>query len=275
MRMKPWYVLVPVLIIAVAITVSGCGKKTSNTPKTNANKNTNTVVTEAPYTTENGTKIFSLQLVNGLLNYKTITVYAGDAMEIRLTDNGQPVDFEFKGITQSTNGVFGTRINLDDPGGTYQLTCLNTSCGSIAVTVINTSTNANTAANANTALNANAAAGSNTNAANQITKVELQRIPAGTTFTPTDMYETTTSFTVGDLFGLSVTGNFAAGTTFAHSFTDSTGADVEGQSQHSNLQQGSNGSCCFSLPPAAGSYNLRLIVNGTEAESVPITMSAQ
>ncbi|MFH0805242.1 MAG: hypothetical protein V1916_03555 [Patescibacteria group bacterium] len=231
------------------------------------------MVTETPYVMENDLKVFTLKLVGGVLNYKTMTFHAGDRVEVRLTSDSQPVNFKFQEVptAASVNGIFGTILQDNDQGGTYHLICSDRECGSIALTVVpNTNTNA-AASNSNAVTNSNAAA--NANAANQITKVELQRIPADTTFSPTNTYTTTTSFQVGDLFGLGVTGNFAAGTKLAHTFTDSTGREIEAQSQHPDIQSGTNGSCCFSLPAAAGSYNLKLYVNGTAAPSVPITIS--
>ncbi|MFA5134413.1 MAG: hypothetical protein WC505_01340 [Patescibacteria group bacterium] len=264
------------LIVIIAIVVIGAaaavyfvtkGEKNSNSVATvNTAQNTNTAVTEAPYTMSGNTKVFSLELVNGQLNYKTMTVYAGDSVQIKLTSDGQPVDFQFQNVPEavSTAGIFNTTIQENDQGGTYYLICADNTCGSIAVTVVPKANVNASASNANASTNAASAA--------EITKVELQRIPAGTTFSPTDTYETTTSFEVGDLFGLSVTGNFAAGTTLAHTFTDSTGAEIETQSQHPDLQAGTNGSCCYSLPLTAGSYNLKLFVNGAAAQSVPITL---
>ncbi|MFA6099070.1 MAG: hypothetical protein WCV50_06070 [Patescibacteria group bacterium] len=260
------------LLVLVALTASGCTKKTTTNTTTNTVKNTNVIVTEAPYIMTGSTKVFNLKLVNGLLNYKTMTFHAGDTVEVRLTSDSQPVDFQFQEVSSATsvNGVFGTVITEDDRGGTYHLICKNTSCGNIAVTVIPNANINSSASNTNASANINAAA--NTNTANQITKVELQRIPAGTTFSPTNTYETTTSFQVGDQFGLGVTGNFAAGTKLAHSFTDSSGAEIEAQSQHPDIQNGTNGSCCFGLPATAGSYDLKLYVNGTVAQSIPFTM---
>ncbi|MFA6588259.1 MAG: hypothetical protein WCT08_04260 [Patescibacteria group bacterium] len=253
-----------VFLIALAFVVTGCSKKTTNTNTTNTN--TNVVVTEAPFVMNGSTKVFSLKLVNGLFNYKTMTFYAGDNVEVRLTSNNQPVDFKFQNVpATSTNGIFRTIIQDDDKGGTYLLVCSNQECGSITLTVI-PKTNTNTT-NGNT----NQAANTNTSP-NQITKVELQRIPAGTTFSPNNTYETTTSFNVGDQFGLSVTGEFKLGTTLAHTFTNSAGKEIEAQSKHQNLQPGTNGSCCFSLPTTAGSYNLKLYVDGKAAQSVPITL---
>lgn len=262
--------LVAAMVLGIAVVLSACGKKTATTTTntaTNTNTNTNAVVTEAPYTMVGGTKVFNLTLVNGALNYKTMTFHAGDSVEVRLTSNNQPVDFNFSPVpAASTDGVFRTNIANDDKGGTYSLGCVNTSCGIITLTVIPTAN-----ANANTAANSNQA--TNTNTANQITKVELQRIPAGTGFTPTGTYETTTSFKVGDQFGVSVTGDFTVGSKLTHTFTDSTGKATEALSSHPDLRGGTNGSCCFSLPTTAGSYNLELYVNGAKAQSVPITMT--
>jgi hypothetical protein len=257
-----------VLLAAVALTVSGCGKKTT-TSTTNTAINTNTVVTEAPYTMVGGSKVFNLQLIDGLMNYKTMTFHAGDLVEVRLTSNGQPVDFMFQEVSAaaSTNGVFGTKIENNDQGGTYHLICKTQSCGSITLTVI-----PNTTANTNTAANTNQSANTNSTPNKEITKVELQRIPVGTTFSPTNTYAATTEFQVGDQFGMSVTSNFIVGTKLAHSITDSTGAEVESQTQHADLRAGSNGSCCYSLPATAGSYNLKLFIDGTAAETVPFTV---
>jgi hypothetical protein len=206
------------------------------------------------------TKVFSLQLVNGLLNYKTMTFHAGDMVEVRLTSDGQPVDFMFQEVTAaaSTNGVFGTSIANDDQGGTYHLICKNQSCGSLTLTVIPKNATANTTAN--------------TNSSSQISKVELQRIPAGTTFNPQNTYETTTSFQLGDQFGMSITGAFSSGDKSTFSITDSDGTEVEPQGISSNLQNGSNGTCCFSLPDTAGSYNLNIYINSIKSQSVPITV---
>lgn len=262
-----------VLLAAAALTLSGCGKKTITTTNTTTTNTNTVVVTEAPYTMSGATKVFSLQLANGLFNYKTMTFHAGDSVEIRLTSDGQPVDFKFQDVpAASSNGVFGTIIQNNDPGGTYRLICSDRECGSITLTVIpNTTANTNTLANTNQAINTNA---SNTNSIpnKEITKVELQRIPAGTGFNPANTYPSTTSFQVGDQFGLSVTGNFIVGTKLAHSITDSTGAEVESQTQHADLRAGSNGSCCYSLPATAGSYNLKLFIDGTAAETVPFTV---
>lgn len=257
--------LIFVVLIGVALIISACGKKTQTNTNT-ASSNTNKVVTEAPYTMSGNTKIFDLKLVNGMLNYKTMTFYAGDAIQVNLTSDDQPVDFKFQNVdAKSTSGVFSTMINNTDPGGVYQLVCSDRECGAITVTVINPNKNTNTTTNTNQT--------ANTNSASSISKVELQRIPAGTTFSPSNTYETTTSFPVGDQFGISVTGNFATGTKLAHTFADSTGKEIEAQSSHPDLQTGTNGSCCFSLPATAGSYNLKLYINGAVAQSVPITVT--
>jgi hypothetical protein len=257
--------LASIVVIGAVLILSGCGKKTTNTSAAN----TNTIITEAPYTMSGNTKAFNLKLVNGQLNYKTMTFYAGDSVEVRLTSDNQPVDFKFQEVPSaaSTNGIFGTNLEENDQGGTYHLICSDRECGIITLTVVpKTNTNAS---NSNT----NGATNTNTAPNKEITKVELQRIPAGTAFSPSNTYETTTSFQVGDQFGLSVTGNFIVGTKFAHSITDSTGKDVEGQTQHSDLRGGSNGSCCYSLPSTAGSYNIKLFIDGVAAETVPITVA--
>lgn len=264
-------IVMGILIVGAGFVISGCTKKTTNT----TNTNTPVVVTEAPFVLENGSKVFTLKLVNGLLNYKTMTFHAGDRVEVRLTSDDQPINFKFQEVpaAASTNGVFGTILQDNDQGGTYHLICSDRECGSITLTVIpkaGTNTSAN---NTNQASNTNT--GANINSTNQITKVELQRIPEGTGFTPTGTYETTTSFHVGDQFGLSVTGDFIVGTKFAHAITDSSGKSVEAQTAHSDLRAGTNGSCCYSLPTSAGSYNVKLYINGTEAQSVPITMESK
>jgi len=266
---KTKFFLVAAILLCGTFILTGCGNKNTNT---NTNKNTNTVVTEAPFTMSGATKVFNLKLVNGLLNYKTMTFYAGDTVEVRLTDaNNQPVEFEFKGITQSANGVFNTSIANDDKGGIYQLTCVNIECGSLAVTVINQNANTSTNTVTNTSTNT-----SNANAQG-VTKVEMQRIPAGTTFDPASgaTYATTTNFTVGDQFGLSVTGVFDSGATTTHAILDASGTVVDPQGMSTALQTGTNGTCCYTVPSTAGSYTVKVYVNGTEAQSVPITVAAQ
>lgn len=265
---KKKILFVATVIVSTALILSGCGKKTTTT-NTAKNTNTTVIVTEAPYTLVGSNKVFNLQLVDGVLNYKTMTFHAGDMVEVRLTSNGQPVDFMFQEVAAaaSTNGVFGTKIENNDQGGTYHLICKTQSCGSITLTVIpNTTANTNATANTNQSTNASSTPNK------EITKVELQRIPVGTTFSPTNTYAATTEFQVGDQFGMSVTGNFIVGTKLAHSITDNTGAEVESQTQHADLRAGSNGSCCYSLPTTAGSYNLKLFIDGTAAETVPFTV---
>jgi len=241
---------------------AGCSKTTT--------KNTNTVVTEAPYVVEGAKRVYSLQLVNGLLNYKTMTFHPGDSVEIRLTEAGQPVDFYFQEVTAaaSTNGIFGTNINTDDPGGTYHLICKNRECGGITVTVppgTKTITNATGATNQPV----------NTNTANGITKVELQRVPVGATFGPNNNYAITTTFVVGDQFGLNVNGKFNPTDLLTYGVNNSGGQQVIMPGPSSKLTGTSNGSCCFGLPATAGSYDLILYINGVQARSVPITMTAK
>ncbi len=264
-----------VLLAMAALILSGCTKKTATTTANTA-KNINAVVTEAPYTLTGSNKVFNLKLVNGQLNYKTMTFHAGDTIEIRLTSDDQPVNFKFREVpaAASTNGVFGTIIQDNDQGGTYHLICADRDCGNITLTVI-PKTNANSAAGGNTNGTVNAGVGANTNSVGQVSKVEFQRIPAGTAFSPTNTYETTTSFRVGDQFGLSVTGTFKAGDASTFSITDSTGREIEPQSAPSNLQTGTNGTCCFALPSTAGNYFVKVFVNGIEAKSTPITVSAK
>lgn len=270
------FVIAGVALLALAaLTLSGCGKKTTTT-ETNTAKNTNTVVTEAPYIMSGSTKVFNLKLANGLLNYKTMTFYAGDTIEVRLTSDDQPVNFKFQEVpaAASTNGIFGTIIQENDQGGTYHLVCSDRDCGNIALTVVpKANTNSTTGSNTNGTTNTNTTA--NTNAASQVSKVEFQRIPAGATFSPTNTYETTSSFQVGDQFGLSVTGTFKTGDKSTFSVTDSTGREIEPQGMSSNLQTGTNGTCCFSLPSAAGNYFIKVFVNGVETRSTSITVSAK
>jgi hypothetical protein len=258
-----------IIVIGAALILSGCGKKTVT--DTNTQQNINAVITEAPYIMSGTTKIFSLKLINGQLNYKTMTFLAGDSIQIRLTSDAQPVDFKFREIPDaaSTAGIFNTNIQDNDPGGTYYLICKDRECGSITVTVVPKTNTNSTTGNTNQITNT----ASNTNTTNQITKVELQRIPAGTGFTPANTYETTTSFEVGDQFGLGVTGDFIVGAKLAHDFTDSTGKSIEAQTTHPDLRAGTNGSCCYSLPTSAGSFDLNVYINGDKAETVPITMT--
>ncbi|PIY95764.1 MAG: hypothetical protein COY66_05890 [Candidatus Kerfeldbacteria bacterium CG_4_10_14_0_8_um_filter_42_10] len=264
-------VLLAALLVSFALVLSGCGKKT----QTNANTtpiNTNTVVTEAPFTLSGITKIFELKLVNGQLNYKTMTFYAGDTIRVSLTNDDQPVDFEFKNVgAKSTSGVFSTSISNTDPGGVYQLGCIDRDCGIITVTVINSNKNININSNANQATNTN----TNNTATSSITKAELQRLPAGTTIIPGMSMETTDIFQIGDQYGLNVLGVFKEGDILTHSIVDSNGTEVEPQGPSSNLITGSNGSCCYSLPNLAGSYSVRLYVNGQETLSVPFTVTAE
>lgn len=264
---KKYTVVSTVLLVAAAVALSGCGKKTTTTTT-----NTNTVpvvVTEAPFTMESGKKVFSLQLVNGLLNYKTMTFTPGDTVEIRLTSDNQPADFKFLEVPAvSTNGIFGTILNTNDPGGTYKLVCVDRECGTITITVL-PGTNVNTNASAVTNQPAN------TNSTSQITKAETQRIPAGTTLTPGMNMVTTTTFTVGDQLALNITGTFNSGDMLTHAITSSTGTTVIAQGPSSTLMTGSNGSCCSALPSVAGSYNVDLYVNGTKAQSVPITVTSK
>lgn len=254
-----------VMLVAMALIISSCGKKTqTNTNTTPAN--TNVVVTEAPYTMSGSTKVFTLKLVNGMLNYKTMTFHAGDSIQVNLTSDGQPVDFEFKGTgAKSTSGVFSTMISNTDSGGTYQLSCVDRDCGGITLTVIPLKTT-NTNTNTNNAV-------SNTNSQSGITKVELQRLPAGTAFSPNVNMSTTATFEVGDQMGFGVTGIFNSGDKLTFAITDANGNTVIGQGLQKDLITGTNGSCCFGLPSSAGSYNVQFYVNGVLGESVPITMT--
>lgn len=270
--------LVVLIIVAVVAVVAGVvyfvwfGKKekatNSNTATNNAPVNTNVVVTEAPFIRSGNTKIFSLKLIDGQLNYKTMTFYAGDNIQVNLTSDGQPVDFEFQSVgVKSTSGVFSTQINTTDPGGVYQLVCSDRSCGAVTVTVINSNVNLNTNATVNTNQSAN------TNSTSQITKVELQRLPAGVAFNPGINMATTTSFNVGDQYGIGVTGVFKSGDQLTHSITNMNGQEVLSGGVASSPTTGTNGTCCFALPSVAGQYNVKIDLNGVVAQTVPITVS--
>ncbi|MFA5069937.1 MAG: hypothetical protein WC528_01530 [Patescibacteria group bacterium] len=251
-----------VFLLAVSLVLAGCGKKTTTTSNTNTSaQNVNTKTDEAPYTLVGNTKIFALLLVNGVFEYTKMTFLAGDTVKVTLTENGAPVDFEFVNPNvKSTNGQFVTGIQNNDQGGTYQLVCTGRECGTINVTVVPAATT-----------NTNAAA--NTNASYGITKVELQRLPKGITFSPNVNMATTNSFSVGDNFGFGVTGTFATGAKLTFAILDSSGNIVEPQGMAFNLVNGTNGNCCFGLPNSAGSYNVKFYVNGTEGYSAPITVT--
>ncbi|MDD5342364.1 MAG: hypothetical protein PHI73_03440 [Patescibacteria group bacterium] len=264
MRKKATFIA---LFLMLVLILSGCGQKKKstdnvNTNNANTNSNTNAIGGEAPFTMSGNTKVFTLKLVNDRFNYTTMTFYAGDIVRVTLASDDQPVDFEFKGTgAVSTSGTFSTSINNTDPGGTYQLTCKDRECGSITVNVVN--------------LNP-ASANTNTNASTTgITRVELQRLPAGTTFSPNVNMEVTNTFEVGDLYGIGVIGNFTANDKYSRAIVDSAGNVVEAVGPESQLQAGNstNGSCCFSLPSTPGEYSMKIYLNGVEAQSVPITVS--
>ncbi|MFA5107138.1 MAG: hypothetical protein WC497_02285 [Patescibacteria group bacterium] len=266
-------VLLLSLFTIMMVTVIGCGKaKNTNTnTATNENENSNSAINtntnpgEAPFTMSGTTKVFTLKLVNGVFNYNTMTFYAGDNVQVTLTSDNQPVDFIFVGTgARSTSGVFSTNIVNTDPGGTYQLQCADRACGSMTVTVINLNP-----VNSNTN-NTNA---TNTSGTNGITNVELQRIPVGTTFNPSTRYTTTTDFKIGDQFGFGATGTFSTGAKLTFSVADSAGQVVDGPSMEFDLINGTNGNCCFALPSTAGQYSIKFNINGTEASSVPITIT--
>lgn len=260
-----------VILLAAGLILAGCGKKTADTNTSVQNVNTKT--DEAPYTMITGTKTFALQLVNGLFEYSKMTFYAGDSVKVTLKENGTPVDFEFvMPNVKSTDGIFTTILQANDQGGTYQLVCQERECGTIVLTVVpssapntNESVNTNTSANANSSVNINASGG--------ITRVELQRLPKGTDFSPNVNMATTNSFSVGDNFGFGVTGTFASAAKLTFAILDSKGTVVEPQGMQFNLINGTNGNCCFGLPATAGSYNVKFYVNGTEGYSAPITVT--
>jgi hypothetical protein len=148
-----------------------------------------------------------------------------------------------------------------------------TGCGK-KTTVTNTTNtgtpNVNAEANTNAAANTNS--GVNTNSATGITKVELQRLPKGVTFSTNVNMATTNSFSVGDSMGFNVTGTFAEGSKLTFAILDSNGNIAEPQGMSLNLINGSNGNCCFGLPTSAGSYTVKFYVNGTEGYSLPMTL---
>jgi len=250
------------LMIALAIglvsLLAGCGKKAITNQAADPNQKTNAdvVVTEAPYTMAGGTKIFNLELADGKLNYKTMTFNAGDMIEIHLSNNGQPENFRFQNIPAfSTNGVFGTKIQNDDQGGNYFLVCTEKDCGMIAVTVVPGTAGANTSP---TDVNVN-------NQTTKIDKIELQRIPAGTTFNPANTYEATAIFKVGDQFGFNITGTFKVNDKLTYEIVDTAGKIIEPQGVSSKLITGSNGSCCFATPTKVGAYTFKAYVSGVES----------
>lgn len=258
-------VLFMAVLAVFVLVLFGCGKAKQ---ETNGNNNANTSIVggEAPYVMSGSTKVFALKLVNGRLNYTTMTFYAGDSIRVELTSDGQLVDFEFIGVgAQSTNGAFSTMISNTDPGGTYQLGCQDRACGSLTVTVINSNKNINTA--------------QDTNSSFGISKAELQRLPAGADFSRYVSgeltMEVTNRFKISDQYGLNVTGTFQSGDMLTHAISDNTGKEVFGQGPQSKLQTGSNGTCCFSLPEVAGEYNVNLYVNGNMAESMTIIVSEE
>jgi len=254
-----------IFLVVLSLALAGCGQKKTTASTTNTPIK---VVIEAPYVVENGLKVYALKLVNGLLDYKTMTLHPGDRIEIRLTSDGQPVDFKFQEVpAASTNGIFGTDINTTDPGGTYHLVCVDRECGSITVTVPpGTNGNTNT-----TASNTNQT--STTPVVSQISKAEMQQVPAGTTFGPGLTLKTTTAFNVGDQFGLNVVGTFNPTDLLTYAINDQAGVQVIAPGPNAKLTGTSNGSCCYGLPSQAGNYTVDLLINGVKATSIPITLA--
>ncbi len=118
------------------------GAETADVNVNTATQPTNSTVagTEARYEISAdpvpGTKHFMLDVVDGTINYDTITVSAGDSFRITLMEEGRPVEFTFPSTGQtSQNGTFTTTVGKDATDDTVSMTCLNKNCGELTLII--------------------------------------------------------------------------------------------------------------------------------------------
>ncbi|MDD5040226.1 MAG: hypothetical protein PHY34_03685 [Patescibacteria group bacterium] len=240
-----------IVIIGIAIFASGCGKKIvnqNNDRPAKAEPSFTLVADPVP-----NTKLFALSLTDGVLNYSAIQLAAGDAVKITLQYEGAPVDFKFEEPdVYSTDAAYFMKTNPYHPGGAYHLACAKQDCGSMMVIIENPNPSVDSTVQ------------------NGITRVAVQKVPLGVPFSPGMALQESTVFSNGDQMGISISGAFDEGASYAYQLFDPNGTAIAERSPSYPLKTGDNGSCCFALPTAAGSYALKFYMNDTEIKTAII-----